>query len=109
MSEWDQLRRLAAVAKQQYPKGTRIELNNMDDPHSPVPPGTRGTVVLVDDIGQIHMQWDNGRSLALVPNVDSFRKLTPEEEVREFEEWKEKKFGQAPSDLTPTDGPVLKM
>lgn len=104
MSEWDRLRRVAAVAKQQYPKGTRIELNHMNDPHAPVPPGTRGTVMFVDDIGQIHMQWDNGRTLALVPNEDSFRKLTPEEEVQEFEEWKEKKFGQ-----TAAEEPVMKM
>lgn len=33
----------------------------------------------VDDIGQIGMKWDNGRSLSLIPSEDSFRKLTPEE------------------------------
>lgn len=51
----------------------------MDDPYSPVPSGTRGTVNAVDDIGQIHMSWDNDRSLALVPGIDSFRKLTAKE------------------------------
>ena len=30
--------------KQKYPKGTRIMLNSMDDPHHPVPSGTLGTV-----------------------------------------------------------------
>ena len=104
MSEWDRLHRIAAVVKQQYPKGTRIELNHMDDPHAPVPPGTRGTVVFVDDIGTIHMQWDNGRSLGLVPNEDSFRKLTQEEEVQEFLEEQERKFGQAAA-----DEPVMKL
>ena len=104
MSEWDRLHRMAAVVKQQYPKGTRIELNHMDDPHAPVPPGTRGTVVFVDDIGTIHMQWDNGRSLGLVPNEDSFRKLTQEEEVQEFLEEQARKFGQ-----TASDEPVMKM
>ena len=29
--------------KQKYPKGTRIMLNSMDDPHHPVPSGTLGT------------------------------------------------------------------
>ena len=65
--------------KNHYPAGTRIELINMSDPYDPVPPGTRGTVDHVDDQGQLHMHWDNGRTLAAVPGVDSFRKLTPEE------------------------------
>ena len=58
--------------KEQYPAGTRIRLNFMADPWSPVPDGTEGTVDMVDDIGQIHMKWDNGRTLALVPGEDSF-------------------------------------
>ena len=53
-------------------------LNYMDDKWA-VPPGTRGTVDHVDDAGQIHPKWDNGRTLAIVPEVDSFRKLTVQE------------------------------
>jgi len=34
-----------------YPPGTRIMLNNMNDPYAPVPAGTRGTVRYVDDAG----------------------------------------------------------
>ena len=64
--------------KQEYPPGTRIVLNYMDDKWA-VPPGTRGTVAHVDDAGQIHPKWDNGRTLAIVPEVDSFRKLTVQE------------------------------
>ena len=58
--------------KEQYPAGTRIRLISMSDPWSPVPEGTEGTVDKVDDIGQLHMEWDNGRTLALVPGEDSF-------------------------------------
>lgn len=36
--------------KQEYPPGTRIVLNHMDDKWA-VPPGTRGTVEHVDDAG----------------------------------------------------------
>lgn len=69
--------------KEEYPKGTRIELELTNDPSAPVEPGTRGTVVNVDDMGQIHMQWDNGRTLALEPTEDDFRKLTLEEIMQE--------------------------
>ena len=59
--------------RQEYPPGTRIVLGSMDDPHAP-PPGTKGTVVYVDDMGQIGMKWDNGSSLSLMPGLDSFSK-----------------------------------
>ena len=62
-----------------YPPGSRILLNQMTDPFAPVPSGTRGTVRYVDDAGQIGVAWDNGRSLSLIPGVDSFRKLTQQE------------------------------
>lgn len=60
------------VIKARYTKGTRIELIEMDDPYAPVLEGTKGTVEFVDDMGQIAMRWDNGRTLALIPNVDKF-------------------------------------
>lgn len=46
----------------------------MADPDA-VPPGTTGTVVYVDDMGQIGMRWDNGCSLSLVPGVDRFARV----------------------------------
>lgn len=78
MNEFLRLEREAKRYKEQYPKGTRLELISMEDPQA-VSPGTRGTVQFVDDIGSIHMNWDNGRTLALVPKEDSFRKLTEQE------------------------------
>ena len=57
--------------KLMYPKGTRLRLIAMDDPF-PIEHGTTGSVNFVDDAGQIHMYWDDGRSLALVPGVDKF-------------------------------------
>ena len=79
MNRFEAERRFAQRMKDSYPPGTRIILLNMDDPYAPVPEGTKGTVVHVDDAAQIHMKWDNGRTLALVPGEDSFRKLTDEE------------------------------
>lgn len=73
MNEWDLMSMKGEMYKKQYPKGTRIELISMDDPYAPIEPGTKGTVVHVDDIGTIHMQWDNGRTLGLIPGEDKFK------------------------------------
>lgn len=54
-----------------YPKGTPIRLYSMEGEQS-VPPGSRGVVDHVDDIGQIHMKWENGSCLALNIEVDRF-------------------------------------
>lgn len=72
--------------RQLYPPNTRIQLQHMGDPYAPVPAGTRGTVKYVDDIGQIGVAWDNGRSLSLIPGVDTYRKLTRQELAQEQEE-----------------------
>ena len=79
MNEWERANRMAERYKKMYPVGTRIELIQMGDDPRPVPPGTRGTVAYVDDMGQIGMHWDNGRSLSLIPGEDSFRVLNQEE------------------------------
>jgi hypothetical protein len=60
--------------KEKYPIGTRLEIINMEDAQA-VPSGTKGSVVCVDDMGTIHMKWDNGRTLGLIPGVDSFKKI----------------------------------
>lgn len=83
MNEYERLRRLAQRHRENYPPGTRIMLLNMNDPFSPVEPGTRGSVAFIDDMAQIHMEWDNGRSLPLNSDEDSFRILTPEEVAEE--------------------------
>lgn len=57
-----------------YPVGTRLVLVRMDDPYTTLKPGDIGTVVGVDDAGQIMMRWDKGGSLSLIPGEDEFRK-----------------------------------
>ena len=58
--------------KQKFPPGTRVELKHLNDPFATIPVGTQGTVRFVDDIGNIHVNWDDGSCLALVPGVDYF-------------------------------------
>ena len=58
--------------RERYPAGTRIRLNHMDDPYAPIPDGTVGEVQYVDDAGNIHMKWENGRTLSLIDCVDDF-------------------------------------
>jgi hypothetical protein len=58
-----------------YPKGIRVRLVYMEDVQAP-PAGCTGTVRMVDDIGTIHVSWDNGSSLGVVYGVDKIEKLT---------------------------------
>ena len=75
MNEWQRLANKAKVYKEMYPKGTRLELISLDDPYTHIQPGTKGTVKFVDDMGTIHMQWDDGKTLGLIPGEDSFKKI----------------------------------
>jgi len=64
------------LLRDQYSKGTRVELVSMDDPfNTKLIPGCQGTVVSVDSIGTIHVAWDCGSSLGIVYGVDSCRKV----------------------------------
>lgn len=67
--------------RREYPKGTRISLRSMEDMQAP-PAGTKGTVMYVDDMGQIGVHWDNGSALSLIPGVDSFSKATQPEKLK---------------------------
>lgn len=53
--------------------GKRIELVEMvSDPH-PIETGTKGTVTYVDALGTLHVDWDNGRGLGVIPNEDVYK------------------------------------
>ena len=62
------------MEKQTYKEalqGKRVQIDYMDDAH-PVPAGTKGTITHVDDMDVIHVKWDNGSTLGIVPETDVF-------------------------------------
>lgn len=72
--------------KEQYPPGTRVQLDRMGgDYPRPIEAGTKATVIAVDDVGTIHCDFDNGRSLGICPEADSFHKIIEQEENQAFE------------------------
>ena len=83
MNRFEAEQRFAQRMKDNYPPGTRIMLLSMVDDPRPVEDNTRGTVKVVDDIGTLHCDFDNGRSLGIVPGEDSFRRMTDEELAEE--------------------------
>lgn len=53
-------------------KGRRVRLVHCTDPWTALSPGSLGTVSLVDDMGTVHVHWDDGSRLGLVPGEDSW-------------------------------------
>jgi hypothetical protein len=73
----------ANMSNKNFEPGDRIVLIHMHDDPYPVPDGTRGAVYHIDDMGHIHVRWDCGSGLAVVPGVDEYRHLTNEEYAEE--------------------------
>ena len=60
--------------RSEFPKGTRVILEKMDDVQAP-PIGTAGTVYGVDDTASLLVRWDNGSGLNVVYGEDRVRKV----------------------------------
>jgi len=60
--------------KKEYPAGTRVILEKMEDTQAP-PVGTMGTVTGVDDAGSLLVDWDNGSGLNVVYGEDRVKKM----------------------------------
>lgn len=52
--------------------GRRIRMVEMIDDPDPIPPGTGGTVTGADDAGHLFVDWDNGRTLHVIPGIDAY-------------------------------------
>ena len=63
------------IIEQRQNIGKRIRIDFMKDEPHPVESGTLGTIIDVDGIGQYRVNWDNGRTLYVIPNEDEFEIL----------------------------------
>jgi Domain of unknown function (DUF4314) len=63
--------------------GDRVEVIRCYDAYTKLRRGTRGTVTLIDQLGTVHVRWDDGRNLGLVPGQDEWRVIAAEEESSE--------------------------
>ncbi len=62
----------AQEIKKSFKEGMKVECIHMDDIHA-VPTGTKGVIEKVDDLGTIHVKWENGSSLGLIVGEDLFK------------------------------------
>ena len=63
-----------AWLRKEYPVGTKVELIEMCDPYRYLPAGLKGTVYYVDNAGGIHIDWENGSTLAAIHGIDRIKK-----------------------------------
>ena len=69
---WNQ-EKVAKKAKEEFPVGSRVVLvAELNDDFSKLKAGDKGTVVFVDDMGTVHVNWDCGSGLGLIYGEDEF-------------------------------------
>ena len=80
---------LGERARHMYAVGSRVVLDELSDElrKNDLPPGTKGVIQHIDDIGQIEVVWETGLTLRLVPEEDKFHiDNTPEPDMFEEQE-----------------------
>lgn len=71
--------------------GMRIRNIMMTD-NDPIDEDMEGTIIKIDDLGTLHVKWDDGRTLGVIPGVDTYELLSDEiEESKDFKLSKETK------------------
>ena len=58
-----------------YQRGDRVALDYTSDPYTRLRPGDTGTVRRIDARGTVHIAWDNGAALGMVPGEDRFHRI----------------------------------
>ena len=52
--------------------GKRVRLIRCSDPYTKLQSGDKGVVDYIDDMGTVHVKWDNGSSLGLIQGEDTW-------------------------------------
>jgi len=91
-------------------KGDRVEFLGSSEPDqfSPLVSGEMGTVRLVDDTGTVHIEWDSGSSLGLIPGIDRWAPVPKQAEEVVQDTFKQKEPLGADSRLTASLGERLR-
>jgi hypothetical protein len=66
-----QVRKRQAVERMEM-MGRRVQLIHCSDPYTLTKPGSLGTVQFVDDLNTVHVRWDDGSTIGMLPGEDSF-------------------------------------
>jgi hypothetical protein len=71
----------------------RVKLIRMEDPYTKLKKGDEGFITKIDDIGNIHVKWDSGLSISLIPEVDEYEILEKKKlKIKKFFEFKSESF-----------------
>lgn len=57
--------------------GDPVELVHTDDEHTQLKPGDHGIIAHIDAVGTVHVQWENGSCLGMIPGKDRIRHAAP--------------------------------
>jgi uncharacterized Zn ribbon protein len=52
--------------------GQKVRAIKIEDPYTEIEAGSEGTITFIDDFGTIHVKWDSGRTLGIIPEVDKY-------------------------------------
>ena len=66
--------------------GMRVRLIQMVDDPNPIDDKLEGTIDSIDDLGTLHVNWDDGRRLGVVPKIDKYELLPPSDEQIDLED-----------------------
>lgn len=52
--------------------GQRVRAIQINDAYATIKSGECGTIKFIDDLETIHVQWDSGSNLGIIPEIDQF-------------------------------------
>lgn len=52
--------------------GQRVRAIKIEDPYTDIKSGDCGTINFIDDFDTIHVKWDSGSILGIIPGIDEY-------------------------------------